>query len=111
MPDKPSRNEEEYFARAEAGRRKAVKEQADAEARRIERQSHYMKCPKCGADLRVEEHWGIEVDRCPECDGLWFDAGEAQRLVELNERQGVGGIFRSVVEAVRGPSRASKPAK
>jgi hypothetical protein len=111
MPDKPSRNEREYFARAEAGRLKALRQQAQVEAQRAERHSHYMKCPRCGADLRVEAHWGIEIDRCPECRGLWFDAGEAQRLVELNDRQGVGGIFHSVAEAVRGPSRADKPAK
>jgi Zn-finger nucleic acid-binding protein len=109
MPDKPSRNEEEYFARAEAGRLKALAQKAADEAKRAERASHYMKCPKCGADLRVEGHWGIEVDRCPECDGLWFDAGEAQRLVALNERRGVSGIFRSVVEAVRSPASAKKP--
>ena len=111
MPDKPSRNEEEYFARAEAGRLKAISEQAEADAKHAERLSHRMKCPRCGADLRAEEHWGIEVDRCPECDGLWFDAGEAQRLVQLNERQGVGGIFRSVVEAVRGPSKTKRAAE
>jgi hypothetical protein len=83
MPDKPSRNEEEYFARAEAGRLKALAQRAADEAR--------------GA-----------VDRCPECNGLWFDSGEAQRLVALNERRGVSGIFRSVVEAVRSPAAAKK---
>jgi len=111
MPDKPSRNEAEYFARAEAGRLKALKEQADAEARRTARMSHYMKCPRCGADLRVEVHWGIEVERCPECNGLWFDAGEAQRLVELNERHGVSAIIRSIAEAVRGPAKAKPPSE
>ncbi len=104
MTDKPSRNEEEYFARREAERLKARKEAAALEAQLAERRRHYMKCPKCGADLRTEEYHGIQVDRCTECDGLWFDAGEAEQLVAENERRGVGGVFRAIVQGVRGPS-------
>jgi transposase-like protein len=84
MPDKPSRNEEEYFAKKEAERLAQLKKSAATEARLAERRSHFMKCPRCGADLQVEHYSGIEVERCPECSGLWFDAGEAERLVELN---------------------------
>jgi len=105
MPDKPSRNEEEYFVRREAEHRARLKQTAEIEARLAERRSHFMKCPRCGADLQVEHYSGIEVERCSECDGLWFDAGEAARLVELNASKGVGGMFRAIVEAVRGPDK------
>ncbi len=108
MPEKPSRNEEEYFARVEAERLKTLKSSAETEARLEERRSHFMKCPRCGADLRVEHYSGIEVERCPECHGIWFDAHEAERLVEFNARKGVGGAFRAIVEAVRGPDRAKR---
>ena len=104
MTDKPSRNEEEYFALSEARRREALRERAEAAARKAERARHFMKCPRCGADLHVEHFQGIEVERCPECQGLWFDEHEARRLVEINARKGVAGIFRSIVEGVRGPS-------
>jgi Zn-finger nucleic acid-binding protein len=67
-----------------------------------------MKCPRCGADLQVEHYSGIEVERCPECSGLWFDAGEADRLVELNASKGIGGAFRAIVEAVRGPDKSRR---
>jgi uncharacterized protein len=109
MPDKPSRNEEEYFAKAEAARLKKLKKSAEEAARAAERRSHIMKCPRCGADLGVEHYSGIEVERCPECHGIWFDAHEAERLVEVNAKKGVGGMFRAIVEAVRAPDRQKKP--
>jgi len=103
MTEKPSRNEEEYFAKREAERIKTLKSTAQIEAKLAERRSHFMKCPRCGADLRVEHFSGIEVERCPECLGIWFDSHEAERLVEANESKGVGGLFRAIVQAVRAP--------
>jgi len=105
MPDKPSRNEEEYFARKEAERLGKLKKTAAIEAQLAERRSHFMKCPRCGADLQVEHFTGVEVERCLECRGLWFDHAEAQRLVALNASKGIGGAFRHIVEAVRGPDK------
>jgi hypothetical protein len=85
-----------------------LKKSAEVEAQLAERRSHFMKCPRCGADLQVEHYSGIEVERCPECSGLWFDAGEADRLVELNASKGIGGAFRAIVEAVRGPDKSRR---
>lgn len=101
MTDRPSKNEEEYFAQREAELRKQRQSVADAARRDEERRSHFMKCPKCGADLTVEEYHGVEIDRCPECDGIWFDAGEAELLIE-KESAGFGSIFKAVVNGVRG---------
>jgi PAT family beta-lactamase induction signal transducer AmpG len=39
-----------------------------------------MRCPKCRADMEVVEVDGQEVDRCLQCHGLWFDAGEMEAL-------------------------------
>jgi Zn-finger nucleic acid-binding protein len=60
-----------------------------------------MKCPKCGADLRTEEYHGIQIERCPECNGTWFDAGEAEDLLR-REDAGVINIFRSMMKGVGG---------
>ncbi len=49
--DKPSRNEDEYFAQQDAELLKKQREQADKAALDAERKSHYMKCPKDGFDL------------------------------------------------------------
>jgi len=41
-----------------------------------------MKCPVCRTPTIVVEHEQIELDYCPECSGVWFDAGELDLLVE-----------------------------
>jgi acetyl-CoA carboxylase beta subunit len=99
MPDKPSRNEDEYFAKQSAELIKARKERAHSEAEQAQRRSHYMKCPKCGADLRTEEYHGIQVDRCSECSGMWLDAGETEELL-AREDAGVINIFKSIMRGV-----------
>lgn len=41
-----------------------------------------MDCPVCRKPLIVAERGGIELDCCPVCRGLWFDAGELALLAE-----------------------------
>ena len=86
MPDKPSSNEEEYFHKLE--REKLEKRKQEAAARRAEEEMHerqklhHMHCPKCGHDLVEERYHGVQVDRCGNCKGIWFDAGEAESLLD-----------------------------
>ena len=110
MTDKPSRNEGEYFAKREADILRARREAADRAARDAGRRSHFMKCPKCGADLKTEEWSGIQVDRCPECLGVWFDAGEAEDLIKHEHQSGgLAGVFTALVRGVRGSGRFPTP--
>jgi predicted Zn-ribbon and HTH transcriptional regulator len=97
--EKPSRNEEEYFAKREADLIKSRREASERASQEAMRQSHYMKCPKCGADLVTEDHDGVQVDRCPECHGMWLDAGETAGLVK-RESGGIVGVLKSVVRGV-----------
>ncbi len=39
-----------------------------------------MRCPKCRAEMELLDVDGVQVDRCSECRGLWFDAGEVDKL-------------------------------
>jgi PAT family beta-lactamase induction signal transducer AmpG len=39
-----------------------------------------MRCPKCRDDMDQVDVGGVEIDRCSTCHGLWFDAGELQKL-------------------------------
>ena len=93
--------EEEYFAKREAEILKARREAAERAARDAERRSHVMKCPKCGANLVSENRSGIQIDKCPECLGVWFDAGEAEQLIKTEGQQGVGGLFAALVRGLR----------
>jgi uncharacterized protein len=42
-----------------------------------------MKCPKCAAQMEPVHFQHIEVDRCTQCHGLWFDMLEEQNLRKL----------------------------
>ena len=81
-PEKPSKNEDEYFARRDAELLRQQREAAQKSAAEAERKSHYMKCPKCGYDLITGEWDGIQIDQCTHCHGIWFDAGEAEALIK-----------------------------
>jgi Zn-finger nucleic acid-binding protein len=37
-------------------------------------------CPRDHAELIVEHEHGIELDRCPECNGRWLDHDELEQL-------------------------------
>ena len=39
-----------------------------------------MNCPRCSAQLKVQTFKGIDVDRCPTCEGMWLDHGELDQL-------------------------------
>lgn len=41
-----------------------------------------MKCPTDGADLRMSERNGIEIDYCPQCRGIWLDRGELDKILD-----------------------------
>ena len=51
-----------------------------------------MKCPKCGdgneVDLNVLKIEKVEVDRCPDCKGVWFDADELHAILEGDQHNG-----------------------
>ena len=39
-----------------------------------------MDCPRCSVPLTPESYKGIEIDRCPQCAGLWLDHPELDQL-------------------------------
>ena len=91
MSDKPSRNEEEYFAKEEYEKLRSLavgkaEEMVDEERERA-KELHWMHCPKCGMELTTLSMRGVEVDQCHSCQGIWLDAGELEKLVE-NEGSG-----------------------
>lgn len=57
---------------------------------------HYLKCPKCGADLREIDLLGVKVDQCANCLGIYFDRGELELLIESQEPKGFLGGLRSL---------------
>jgi Zn-finger nucleic acid-binding protein len=95
--EKPSKNEDEYFARQELERRKkwASEQGAKMEAEHKEqlKQLHWMKCPKCGMDLKEIELHGVKVDQCASCGGVFLDAGEMDQVAGHEEGGLMGRVF------------------
>ena len=76
----PTANENEYFARQNAELIKEMRARLDADRLTRERTSHFMKCPKCGADLNEVRKGQVMIDVCPDCRGIWLDAGELELM-------------------------------
>ena len=82
------RNEEEWFRKNEREllekareKREAERQAKETEAERARlKQLHWMKCPKCGHDMKTETLEGIEIDRCTFCEGFYLDQGEIEEL-------------------------------
>jgi hypothetical protein len=93
-------NEKKLIEEARLARERREKERAKKEAAsEIERlrQLHFMKCPKCGHDMKEEDLQGVKVDRCTFCEGLYFDAGELDHVL-LKKEEDRKGFFRRLVK-------------
>jgi uncharacterized protein len=42
-----------------------------------------MNCPVCDEKLREVEKYGVNVDICPGCKGVWLDRGELDKILEM----------------------------
>ncbi len=98
---KPSEPEEEFFAREEAAKQKKAaieRARAQSQAERDElRKRHWMRCPKCGMELRTITYREVAIDRCFNCHGTWLDEGELERLTgrEPGLLAKIAAVFRS----------------
>jgi uncharacterized protein len=86
-------NEKQLLEAARVARARRERERADKEAsseRKKLREMHFMKCPKCGHDLKEQDLEGIKIDRCAHCEGVFFDAGELDQIFakKASERRG-----------------------
>ena len=39
-----------------------------------------MNCPRCQTELQTRSTDGVEIDECPSCQGIWFDADELRQV-------------------------------
>jgi hypothetical protein len=90
-------SEEEYFFRQEVERTRLAAEERQAKLLAEERERamalHFMKCPKCGAQLEEIAFGDVRIDKCFSCDGLWLDKGELD-LIRQKEGGFVGKMWR-----------------
>jgi hypothetical protein len=97
IDEKPSRNEDEYFARQNLEIIHEMRVKLDAERRKAERSAHHNKCPRCGGDLTENHAEHVKIDECNDCGGIWLDKGELEQLRRVNSARGVsGGVLGSL---------------
>lgn len=97
IDEKPSRNEDEYFARQNLEIIHEMRVKLDAERRKAERSAHLNKCPRCGGDLTENHAEHVKIDECKDCGGIWLDKGELEQLRRVNRARGVsGGVLGSL---------------
>lgn len=95
--DKPTKTEDEYFAKEEAEKAKRLKDKISHETEQEERDRVqaicYMKCPKCGGALNEVTFRGIRIDRCSSCSGVWLDEGELEKLAGTEDKSVIADII------------------
>jgi len=47
---------------------------------------HTIQCPKCHVGMTLTKVAGISVEKCPLCEGTFFDKGEVETLIRKNLR-------------------------
>ncbi len=81
-----TRSEDEYFFRLDQEinrkRREELDKQRAIRLAQEEKELHWMKCPKCGHSMHEVSLKGIYVDKCSGCNGVFFDNGEWNLIIE-----------------------------
>ena len=107
-PEKPSRNEDEYFAREDAELLRKQRERAAAASTEAERKTHYMKCPKDGYDLQSSEYHGVTIETCPHCGGMWLDAGELETVAKDDSPNVITRVLSDALSSFRRSPRGAE---
>jgi Zn-finger nucleic acid-binding protein len=99
--EKPSRNEDEYFAHETLELLRQAHERYAAAAAEAERKTHYMKCPKDGYDLATSEYHGVQIETCPHCGGMWVDAKDWETVTHEERPAIMTRVLSEALEAFR----------
>jgi len=92
-------NERKLIEAAHLAREKREHERAaheKAEERKRLKDLHFMKCPKCGHDMKEEVVNDVTLDRCVFCEGLYLDAGELEQ-VYLRKEEDRRSLLRKLI--------------
>ena len=64
------------------------------------------RCPICLKRMRKllyeDAHRQICVDRCPKCEGIWFDRGELETVIKSQRAEGKNKVFKQLQSVFNG---------
>lgn len=92
------KTEDEWFVRNERDLIKGIQRERERKEREREasleqeeakrrKELHWMKCPKCGSDMKQKEIAAINIDQCTLCEGIYFDRGELDEFLLQQKKQ------------------------
>lgn len=97
---KPSKAEEEYFAKQEIDKKKKLAHEVKDRFQEQEREKlkliHHMHCPKCGLDLQSVTFQGFIIEKCFNCGAVILDQNEFEKLAgsESGFISSIVGLFK-----------------
>lgn len=72
--------------------------------------SQARKCIKCSCPQESIDIFGVAIDRCPKCGGLWLDGGEIEQLNEQrNARRDDAGLEEAIARLAKRDSGGPTP--
>ena len=45
-----------------------------------------LRCPNCTSEMRLSNKYGVEIDHCPRCRGVWLDRGELEKVAHMQNQ-------------------------
>ena len=45
-----------------------------------------LTCPNCSTMMRDNQRYGVDIDFCPSCKGIWLDRGEIEKIANASKR-------------------------
>ena len=45
-----------------------------------------LTCPNCSTMMRANQRYGVDIDFCPSCKGIWLDRGEIEKIANASKR-------------------------
>jgi len=86
MPDSKRDKEEQYFAELELQHRRNLRHKLNQKREEAKKDKSaepwWHRCPKCGGALVEKKIVDVVVDECPDCKGIYLDAGELEMLLD-----------------------------
>lgn len=97
---KPSRSEDEYFAKQEVEKKKKLAEEVAEKYKEQEKEKlkmiHHMHCPHCGMDMQSVTFKGFVIEKCFECGSVCLNHDEFEKLAGEEEGfiSNIVGLFK-----------------
>ncbi len=96
--------ENRYFAQRDQELIATLKEQQEAEHEETVRELAKTRCPRCGVRLTTKTIHDVEIDECPECQGIWLDKGELEAMSQQKGSVWVKQFLDGIGRIFTGPS-------